>query len=151
MFTAALLTIARTWKQSRCPLTGEWIKKLWYIYTMECYSAIKLNTSELILKRWMDLEPIIQSEVHQKEKKQISYINIYRENLERWYWWTYSQSSSEDADREQIYGQGWGKGGRGWDEWREQHGSIYTNIRNQTAKGNLPYDSGHSNWGSTIT
>ena len=69
MFTAALLTIARSWRQPRCPSTDEWIKKLWYIYTMEYYSAIKRNTSELILKRWMDLEPIIQNEVSQKEKK----------------------------------------------------------------------------------
>ena len=69
MCTTALFTIARTWKQSRCPSTDEWIKKLGYIYTMECYSAIKQNTSELILKRWMDLEPIIQNEVSQKEKK----------------------------------------------------------------------------------
>ena len=69
MFIAALFTIARTWKQSRCPSTDEWIKKLGYIYTMEYYSAIKQNTSELILKRWMDLEPIIQNEVSQKEKK----------------------------------------------------------------------------------
>ena len=69
MFIAALFTIARTWKQSRCPSTDEWIKKLGYIYTMEYYSAIKQNTSELILKRWMDLEPIIQYVVSQKEKK----------------------------------------------------------------------------------
>ena len=69
MFIAALFTIAKTWKQSRCPSTDEWIKKLGYIYTMEYYSAIKQNTSELILKRWMDLEPIIQNEVSQKEKK----------------------------------------------------------------------------------
>ena len=60
--------IARTWKQPRCPSTEEWIKKLWYIYTMECYSAIKRNAFESVLMRWMDLEPIIQSEVSQKEK-----------------------------------------------------------------------------------
>ena len=77
MFIAALFTIARTWKQSRCPLTEEWIKTRWYIYTMKYYSAIKWNTSELIVKRWIDLEPIIQSEISQKEKKQISYISIY--------------------------------------------------------------------------
>ena len=59
MFTAALLTIARTWKQPRCPLTDEWIKKLWYIYTMEYYSAIKRNTFESFLVRWTNLEPII--------------------------------------------------------------------------------------------
>ena len=67
-FTAALFTTARTWKQPRCPSTDEWIKKLWYIYTMEYYSAIKRNTSESVPMRWMNLEPIIQSEVSQKEK-----------------------------------------------------------------------------------
>ena len=67
MFTAALFTIARTWKQPRCPSTDEWIKKFWYIYTMECYSAIGRNASESVLMRWMNLEPIIQSEVSQKE------------------------------------------------------------------------------------
>ena len=68
LFTAALFTIARTWKQPRCPSTDEWIKKLWYIYTMEYYSAINRNTFESILMRWMNLEPIIQNEVSQKEK-----------------------------------------------------------------------------------
>ena len=68
MFIATLFIIARTWKQPRCPLTGEWIKRLWYIYTMEYYSAIKMNTFESVLMRWMNLEPIIQSEVSQKEK-----------------------------------------------------------------------------------
>ena len=59
LFIAALFTIARTWKQPRCPLTVEWIKKSWYIYTMEYYSAIKRNTFESVLMRWMNLEPII--------------------------------------------------------------------------------------------
>ena len=68
MFTEALFIIARTRKQPRCPLTDEWIKKWWYIYTMEYYSAIKRNTFESVLMRWMKLEPIIQSEVSQKEK-----------------------------------------------------------------------------------
>ena len=68
LFTAELFTIARTRKQPRCPLTDEWIKKLWYIYTMEYYSAIKRNTFESVLMRWMNLEPILQSEVSQKEK-----------------------------------------------------------------------------------
>ena len=66
MFTAALFTIARTWKQPRCSLTDEWLKKLWYIYTMEYYSAIKRNTFESVLMRWMKLKTIIQSEVRQK-------------------------------------------------------------------------------------
>ena len=68
LFTAALFTIARTWKQPPCPLTDEWIKKLWYIYTMEYYSGIKRNTFESVLMRWMNLEPITQSEVSWKEK-----------------------------------------------------------------------------------
>ena len=67
MFIAALFTIARTWKQPRCPLTDEWIKKLWYMYTMEYYSAIKRNTLESVLMRWMNLE-LLYSEVSQKEK-----------------------------------------------------------------------------------
>ena len=66
MFIAALFTIARTWKQSRCPSTDEWIRKLWYIYTMEYYSAIKKNTFESVLMRWMKLEPIIQNEVRNR-------------------------------------------------------------------------------------
>ena len=68
MFSAALFTIARTWKQPRCPLADEWIRKLWYICTMEYYSAIKRNAFESVLMRWMNLAPIIQSEVSQKEK-----------------------------------------------------------------------------------
>ena len=68
LFTAALFTIARTWKQPRCPLTDEWIKKLWYIYTMKFYPAIKRNIFESVLMRLMNLELIIQNEVSQKEK-----------------------------------------------------------------------------------
>ena len=71
MFITALFIIARTWKQPRCPSADEWIRKLWYIYTMEYYSAIK-NTFESVLMRCMKLEPIIQSEVSQKEKHQYS-------------------------------------------------------------------------------
>ena len=59
VFIAALFIIARTWKQPRCPSTDEWIKKLWYIYTMEYYSAIKRNAFESLLIRWVNLEPII--------------------------------------------------------------------------------------------
>ena len=68
MFIAALFTIARTWKQSKCPSTDEWIKKMWHIYTMEYYSAIKRNEIELFVVRWIDLETVTQSEVSQKEK-----------------------------------------------------------------------------------
>ena len=68
MFITALFTIARTWKQPKCLLADEWIRKLWYIYTMEYYSAIKKNAFESVLMKWMKLEPIIQSEISQKEK-----------------------------------------------------------------------------------
>ena len=78
MFTAALFTIARTWGQPRCPRTDEWIKKLWYVYTMEYYPAIKVNTFESVLMRWMNLEHIIKSDVTQKEKdKYRILIHIY--------------------------------------------------------------------------
>ena len=68
MFIAVLFIISRTWKQPRCPSADEWIRKLWYIYTIEYYSDIKKNTFESVLMRWMKLELIIQSEVIQKEK-----------------------------------------------------------------------------------
>ena len=77
VFIAALLTIARTWKQPRCPLTDEWVKRLWYVYTMEYYSAIKRNTFESVLMRWMNLKPIIQSEVSQKEKDKYHILMLY--------------------------------------------------------------------------
>ena len=83
--------IARTWKQPRCSSADEWIRKLWYIYTMEYYSATKKNIFESILMRWMKLELIIQSDVSQKEKHQYYttpilhiYTNAYIWNLERW-------------------------------------------------------------------
>ena len=78
MFIAALFIIARTWKQPRGLLADEWIRKLWYIITMEYYSAIKKNTFESVLMRWIKLEPIIQSEVRQKDKHQHSILmHIY--------------------------------------------------------------------------
>ena len=83
IFIAALFAIARTWKQPRCPSADKWIRKPWYIYTMEYCSAIKRNAFESVLLRWMNLLSIIQSEVSQKEK--ISYSNAYILNLEKWY------------------------------------------------------------------
>ena len=78
MFIAALFTIARTWKQPRCPWADEWKRKLWYIYPIEYYSAIKKNAFEAFLMRWMKPEPIIQCEVSQKEKYQYSILmHIY--------------------------------------------------------------------------
>ena len=80
VFISALFIIARTWKQPRCPSADEWIRKQWYIYTMEYYSAIKKNTIESVLMRWMKLEPIIQSKVSQKEIHQyrISSVHVSR-------------------------------------------------------------------------
>ena len=84
MFIAALFTIARTWKQPKCPSANEWIKNMWYIYTMEYYSAIKRNKSESVLDRCMNLEPLIQSKVGQKNKYHIL-THIYVQNPEKWY------------------------------------------------------------------
>ena len=84
LFTLALLTIARTWKQPRCLLSDEWLKKLWYIYTVEYYSAIKRNAFESVLMRWMNLEPIIKSEVTKKNKDKY-HILMHIWNLEKWY------------------------------------------------------------------
>ena len=79
LFIAALFTIARTWKQPRCPSTDEWIKKFWYIYTGEYYSAIKRNAFESVLMKWMNPEPILLSEVSQKVKdKYCILMHIYR-------------------------------------------------------------------------
>ena len=78
MFIAALFIIARAWKQPGCPSADEWIRKLWYIYTTEYYSAVKKNSFESVLMRWMKLEPIIQSEVRQKDKEHYSILtHIY--------------------------------------------------------------------------
>ena len=78
MFIVALFTIARTWKQPKCPSADKLIRMLWYIYTIECYSAIKKNTFESVLMRWMKLEPVIQSEVSQKEIYQYSMLLLSR-------------------------------------------------------------------------
>ena len=73
MFIAALFTIAGTWKQPRCPSTDEWINKLWFIYTMEYYSAIKRNAFESVLMRWINLEPTIQSKSVRKKNTNTVY------------------------------------------------------------------------------
>ena len=84
MFIAAPFTIAKTWKQPKCPLTDEWIKKMWHMYTMEYYSTKKRNETDLFVVRWMDLETVIQSEVSQKEKNKY-HILTHMWNLEKWY------------------------------------------------------------------
>ena len=77
MFITALFTIARTWKHPRCPLADKRIRKLWYIYTIEYYSAIEKDTSKSVLKKWMRPESIVQSEVNQGKKTPVQYINAY--------------------------------------------------------------------------
>ena len=107
--------IARTWKQPRCPSTDEWIKKLCYIYTMEYYSAIKRNSFESVLMRWMNLEPIIQSEVSQKEKDKYRILmHIYGIQKNGTQEFIYSSGGQQwrNRHREQTYGDG-EKGGEG--------------------------------------
>ena len=84
MFIAALFTIARTWKQPRCPSADEWIRKLWYIYTMKYYPAIKKNAFESVLMRWMKLEGYDAERCKTERKTPIQYTNAYIWNLERW-------------------------------------------------------------------
>ena len=147
LFTAALFTIARTWKQPRCPSTNERIKKLWYIFTMEYYSAIKRNAFESVLTRWMNLDPIIQSEVSQKEKdKYCILIYVYIWNLEKWYWRIYLQGNNGERDIEN----GLMDIGRGEERvkcmervtWK-----LTLPYIKLTANGNLLYGSGNSNRG----
>ena len=71
IFITALFSTAMTWKQPRCPSADKWIRKLWYIYTMEYYSAIKKNAFESVLMRWMKLEPIIQREARKKNSNTV--------------------------------------------------------------------------------
>ena len=80
LFTEALFTTARTWKQARCPSIDERIKKLWYIYRMKYYSSLKRNEFESVLMRWMSLEPITQSKVSQKEKDKYHILMLYTES-----------------------------------------------------------------------
>ena len=113
--SAALFIIARTWKQPRCPSADEWIRNQWYIYTMEYYSAVKKNTFESVLMRWMKLEPIIQSEVSQKEKTPIQYTNTYIWNLDRWQCRPCMQDSKKDTDVYNGLFDSEGEGGMIWE------------------------------------
>ena len=82
MFIAALFTIARTWKQPKCPSADEWMKKMWHIYTIGYYSAIKRNEMEVFVMRWMELESVIQSELSQTEKGKYM-VSLYMWNLKK--------------------------------------------------------------------
>ena len=111
-FISALFTIARTWKQPRCPLADEQIKKLWYVYTMEYHSAIKRNAFESVLMRWVNLEPIIQSEVSQKEKDKHHILKhiygIQKNDTEEF---TYRAAMEKQIQRIDLWT--WGAGKRG--------------------------------------
>ena len=117
MCIAVLFIIARTRKQLRCPLAEEWIRKLRNIYTMEYYSDIKKNTFESVLMRWMKLEPIIQSEVSQKEKHQY-YILMHIYGIEKIVTMTlYARQQKRHRCIEQSFGLCGRR--RGWDDLRE--------------------------------
>ena len=127
MFITELFIIAMTWKQPWCPSADEWIRKLWYIYSMEYYSAIKKNTFESVLMRWMKLEPIIQSEVSQKEKHQYSILtHIYMEFRMMVTITLYARQQKRHRCIEQSLGL-CGRG-RGWDDLREWHWNMYIII-----------------------
>ena len=113
VFITALFTIARTWKQPRCPSADEWIRKFWYINTMEYYSAIEKNAFESVLMRWMKLEPIIQSEVSQKEKHQWIYMEFRKMVTTT----LYVRQQKRHRCKEQSFGLCGRK--RGWDDLRE--------------------------------
>ena len=117
LFIAALVTIARTWKQPRCPPIDEWIKKLWYIYIMEHYSAIKRSSFESILMRWMNLESVTQSEVSPKERDK--YSNTHKWNIEKWYWRIFFTGQQWRNIENRLKDMGRGEERRGWDVWRE--------------------------------
>ena len=151
MFIAALFIIARTWKQLRCPSTDEWIKNLWYIYTTEYYSAIKRNTSESVLMRWMNLEPIIQSEVSQKEKNNYHILThiygIYKDGTEE----PIFRAAVENTDTENSLMDTAGRGRRGW--YRKNWGlgpgsgllSVLLFLVSRALRGSLSHSSMGSN------
>ena len=128
MFIAALFTVARTQKQPKCPSTDEWIKKMWHIYTMGHYSAIKRNKIDLFVVRWMDLESVIQSEMSER-KKQILYANTYIWNLKK-----KKNGHEEPRGKMGIMTQTYQRMDLSihrsvrvsWDKVREWHGHTYT-------------------------
>ena len=128
MFIAALFTIARSCKQPKCPWTDEWIKKMWYIHTMKYYSPIKKQWNWVIC-RDMDGPRDFSTEWSKSEReKQISYINAYMWNLEKWYRWTSLQGRNRDTDVENKCMGTRGESGVvvGWIGRLDWH--IYTNM-----------------------
>ena len=117
-----LFIIARTWKQPRCPSADEWVRKLWYIYTMEYDPAIKKNASESVLTRWMKLEPIIQSEISQEYQYSIQFIYMKFRKMVTKTLYVRWQKRHREIYRTVF----WTRGrGRGWDDLGEWHRNMY--------------------------
>ena len=149
MFIAALFAIARTWKLTRCPSTGEWIKKFWYRYTMEYYLATKRNTYESFLMRWMNLEPILQSEVSQKEKDKYHILKhiygIQKNGTEEFIYRAAMEKQTQGIDMDMWRGD---KRVRCMERVTWKLALPYVK---EIANRNLPYGSGNSNRGSVST
>ena len=126
MFTAAQFTLARTWKQPRCPMTNESMKKVRYVYATEYYSATKRSQTGSFVEMWMDLESVTEWSKSEREK-QISYIDAYRWNLEKWYIWTYLQSRNRNTDVENKCTDT-KEGEGGWDELRHWDRHIHSGM-----------------------
>ena len=141
MFIATLFTVCRTWKQPRCSLANEQIRKLWYIYTMEYYSAIKKNAFESVLMRWMKLQPIIQSEVSQKEKHEYSILT--RMEFRKMITMTlYVRQQKRHRDKNRLLDSvGEGKGGMIWENSIET--CILPYVKQMTSPGSM-HKTGHS-------
>ena len=149
MFIVALFTIARTWKQPKCPSTDEWIKKMWYIYIMEYYSAIKRDEIGSFVKMWMNLESVIQSEVSQEEKNKYSILTqvcgIQKNGTDE----PICRGRNRDTDVENghVDTEGEGEGGMNW----EIRFDLNNTIMCQIASGNLLYNTGSSAQCSVMT
>ena len=147
MFIAALFIIARTWKQPRCSLTEEWINKLWYIYAMEYYSAIKKDTLESVLMRRMNLAPILQSEVSRKEKyKYRLLMHIYRIQKDGTDKFISRGAMEKKRQRTDLWT--WGGGRERMGCMKRVTWKLKLPYVKQIANGNLLYYSGNSNRGS---
>ena len=146
MFTAALFTTARTQKKSKCPSTEEWVKKMWYLYTMEYYSAIKRNEVGSCVEMLMDLETVLQS----KLEKQVSYINAYTWNLENCIHDLICKTEIDTQMQRKTYGHQEGKGGMNWEIGIDAYTSLILCIK-QVTNENLLYSSGNSSQSSVVT
>ena len=125
MFVTVVFTIAGSWEQPKCPLTGEWIKKMLYIYTMECYSAIKRNEIGSFVETSINLETVIQSEVSQKEKNKYHILSMYVEPRKMVQMNRFAEQKFRDRCREQTYGHQGGKAAGGWGWWCDELGDWY--------------------------